>query len=196
MRHISLVERAHKFISEILKGGDIAIDATVGNGYDTLFLANIVGPHGKIYGFDIQPEAIENTRKRICESGMESQVQLALTGHQNLLDLIPPHVRNRITAVMFNLGYLPNSDNKIKTTTSTTLAALEAAIDILAASGRMTIIAYTGHSGGRKEAEAVKAWAESLSCAIYRTSIETPVTVGEKVPVLIAIEKYRRRSLV
>ncbi|PPD47587.1 MAG: SAM-dependent methyltransferase, partial [Methylobacter sp.] len=35
-KHITLVNVAHELLAERLQPGDIAIDATVGNGYDTL----------------------------------------------------------------------------------------------------------------------------------------------------------------
>jgi len=50
---------------DIIKEGYVVIDATVGNGYDTEYLAGKVGSTGKVYGFDIQEEAIENTRKKV-----------------------------------------------------------------------------------------------------------------------------------
>ena len=82
MQAISLVERAHKYVSEVLGPGDIAIDATMGNGYDTLFLADRVGDYGKVYAFDIQSAALENTRRRLVNHGMDKQVALVLGGHE------------------------------------------------------------------------------------------------------------------
>ncbi len=161
----------------------------MGNGYDTLFLAEMVGYHGKVYAFDIQSSALENTRRRLFSHGMDKQVELVLGGHENLLAFVPAHLNNRIKAVMFNLGYRPKSDKQIKTSVTTTLAALEAAVKVLAVSGRITIVAYTGHSGGLEEAVAVKSFGQSLSSHDFRISWETPGLRDRNPPRLLMIEK-------
>ena len=46
------------FIEDVISNGDIVIDATMGNGYDTKYLAEKVGENGFVYSFDIQEEAI------------------------------------------------------------------------------------------------------------------------------------------
>ena len=187
---ISLTERAHKYVSEVLGPGDIAIDATMGNGYDTLFLAGIVGHYGKVYAFDIQPAALENTRRRLLNHGMDKQVELVLGGHEDLLAFVPIHVSNRIKAVMFNLGYRPNSDKRIITSVTTTLVALGVAVKILAVSGRITVVAYTGHRGGGEEADAVKTFVKSLFVHDFRITWETPEIKGRNPPRLVVIEKF------
>ena len=47
------------FIESAINEGDIVIDATMGNGYDTKYLAEKVGENGYVYSFDIQEEAIK-----------------------------------------------------------------------------------------------------------------------------------------
>jgi len=176
-------------VSEVLEPGDTAIDATMGNGYDTLFLASRVGNFGKVYAIDIQPIALENTRQRLFSQGMEKHVSLVLGSHENLSDLVPVRVIGHTKTIMFNLGYLPRGDKKTKTSVITTLAALKTAVKIIAVSGRITIVAYTGHCGGKEEAEAVKAFGKSLSNNRYQFSMEIPKTRGRNVPWLMVIEK-------
>lgn len=86
----SLVERAHALVAQTLKPGNVAIDATVGNGYDTVFLAKQVGDAGKVFGFDIQPDALTVTRKRLQEQGLENRVELHQTGHEYMDRVIRP----------------------------------------------------------------------------------------------------------
>ena len=55
--HLNL---AHHYWERLLRPGDWAIDATCGNGNDTLKLAQILG-EGGVIGIDIQQEAINKT---------------------------------------------------------------------------------------------------------------------------------------
>ncbi|MCB1093584.1 MAG: methyltransferase domain-containing protein, partial [Verrucomicrobiae bacterium] len=74
-------EMAHRLLAERLRPGDLAIDATVGNGHDTVFLAEAVGQAGQVIGFDIQPIAIEATRHRLSEAGLSDRVELHTECH-------------------------------------------------------------------------------------------------------------------
>lgn len=56
---------ARSLLQTAVKEGDYAVDATLGNGHDTCFLAEIVGDSGKVFGFDIQKEAIESSTTRL-----------------------------------------------------------------------------------------------------------------------------------
>ena len=59
----------HKyFILEHLGEGDVAVDFTMGNGGDTLFLSKTVGESGRVYAFDIQEEALISTRAYLEEN--------------------------------------------------------------------------------------------------------------------------------
>ena len=150
-----LTESAHSEIARVLSSGDVAIDATAGNGYDTLFLANAVGELGHVYAFDIQPEAIERTSERLQTEGVK-HVTLVEGSHARLREFIPESHHGKVAAVMFNLGYLPRGDKQITTRTESTLGAVEQSIELLRPGGMMTIVAYVGHSGGLEEAEAVE----------------------------------------
>jgi predicted methyltransferase len=186
----SLVERAHERVREHLFAGDIAIDATVGNGHDTLFLAQTVGAQGKVYGFDIQQDALDSCYHRLVEHNADKQVSLNHAGHEALPIIIPEELHdNKIKAVMFNLGYLPGGDKQRTTSTSTTLAALEATLPMLCQGGIITILAYTGHPGGKQETETVKAWASTLDTSMFSVRIETRQQGQRPSPELIVINK-------
>src|SRR5690606_3119323 len=101
--------------------GMVAVDATAGNGYDTVFLAGRVGPTGRVYAFDIQEEALRETRARITEQGLADRVELIHAGHERLLE----YVNGPINAMVFNLGYRPRGDKRVITRPETTIEALK-----------------------------------------------------------------------
>ena len=162
-RTAPLVARAQEAVAPVLAPGAVAVDATAGNGHDTLFLAEAVGPAGRVYAVDVQEAAIAATRARLAEAGLEARIHLACAGHEDLTEQVAPADRGRVAAVMFNLGYLPGGDHTLTTRPPATLDALNAARGLLAPGGRLSVVAYTGHPGGAEEAEAVRAWAEALS---------------------------------
>lgn len=178
MATLSLVQQAHTTLSKIIQAGDLVIDATVGNGHDTLFLAQCVGENGKVYGFDIQQAALDETCRRLDEAGLSQQVSLYHAGHEAMRIALPESLAGRAKAVMFNLGYLPGGDKQRTTTLNTTLAALEQSQQLLASGGAISVLAYTGHPGGREEAEAVKAWAAKLAPDYFEVTVTIPESHG------------------
>ncbi len=189
MKRISLPETAHQIIEALLKDGDIAIDATVGNGHDTQFLARQVGSHGHIYGFDIQQQALNATRKRLSEHLLNDNVTLFHASHAEMQHRIPAECHGIVRAIMFNLGYLPGSDKSVITDAESTIIALTGACRLLARPGILTVLAYPGHTGGDTEMLQVQNWALHLEptefrCQIHESSIPKP-----NAPRLFCIEK-------
>ena len=187
-RRISLTAQAHKFIQKYLNIGDIAIDTTVGNGHDTLFLARQVDKKGLVFGFDVQQQAIESTQKRLYTDLVFKNCTLFNTSHENLIEFIPNQYHGTVKAIMFNLGYLPGSDKTVITQKDSTLLALNQAIKILAPNGVITIMAYPGHSGGDQETKQIKQWCKQLNTDEF---IVKQINSSEKdsAPVLFTIEK-------
>lgn len=148
-------QQAHEAVAAVLRPGDLAVDATAGNGHDTCFLAEGVGPGGRVVAFDIQAEAVEATRRRLREAGLDERVEVLGESHARIAGRVPAGVG----AVMFNLGYLPGGDHGIITRTAETLEALEAAAGLLRPGGVLTVVCYPGHPGGEEEAAAVAGWA-------------------------------------
>lgn len=179
------VALSHFWLARVLEPGDRAIDATCGNGHDTIFLAELVGETGRVWAFDIQPAAIAATRQRLQEAGLADRVELVQAGHQGLLE----YVKAPVKAIVFNLGYLPGSDKQIITRKETTLAALEQAAVLLAPGGVITIAIYTGHAGGWEEAGAVEAWAAALPAAAYNVWVQRLLNRAETAPYLILVQK-------
>lgn len=92
---------SHDFIDSLLQEGDIAVDATAGNGHDTLYLAQKVGERGHVYAFDVQQAALDSTKERLAENGIpEGRVTLILSGHERMAD----YVKEPVRCVLFNLG--------------------------------------------------------------------------------------------
>ncbi|QDU36039.1 bifunctional tRNA (mnm(5)s(2)U34)-methyltransferase/FAD-dependent cmnm(5)s(2)U34 oxidoreductase [Maioricimonas rarisocia] len=150
-----LTRQAHDIVREVLAVGDVAVDATAGNGHDTRLLAQLVGDGGKVFAFDVQEEALVRTEKRLREAGL-THVMLLQRDHAELAAAIPVELHGRIAAVMFNLGYLPGGDHSVVTRTDATLQALEAALELVRPGGVMTVMVYRGHPGGQEEAAAVE----------------------------------------
>lgn len=179
------VPLAHFFLRERISPGDRVVDATCGNGQDTLLLAELVGRDGRVWAFDVQEEALVKTKERLTTGGVEERVELLHAGHERLEEFVAGPVK----AVIFNLGYLPTGDREIKTTVETTLLALEQAKKLLLPSGIILIAVYTGHEGGGEEWLAVKGWAESLSPHEFNAWQSRQLNRSERAPFLVVVEK-------
>ena len=151
-----LTEKVHHILSNHLKEGDRAIDATAGNGYDTLFLAGQVGSSGMVIAIDIQDCAVQSTRERLESAGLIDRVRLETEDHAVALKKLIVVDHEKVAAITFNLGYLPGSDKSIQTRAESTEAALAASIQLLVPGGCLCVTAYRGHSGGISEAETVE----------------------------------------
>lgn len=174
MGFLFVLSQAHKWVAERVRKGDIVIDATAGNGSDTLFLSRTAGPGGAVYAFDIQSEALEQTRKRLeSEARPESHAPVILVhaSHEELMNRIALEEHGKIAAIMFNLGFLPGSSQTVITLPSTTLAALDIALSLLRGGGILTVVVYPGHEGGKTEAESVEAWASEIEPSLAQTVI-------------------------
>ncbi|MEO1575881.1 MAG: class I SAM-dependent methyltransferase, partial [Pseudomonadota bacterium] len=148
-----LTQRAHALVAARLSPGDIAIDATAGNGHDTLFLARCVGPDGHVFAFDIQAHALQSTRRRLRDDAPQliDCVTLLHASHADMPDHVPGLHAGRVRAVMFNLGYLPGSDKETTTRTDDTVRAMHGALALVAPDGVISVLAYRGHPQGREE---------------------------------------------
>jgi SAM-dependent methyltransferase len=183
MRRQPLTAIAQQAVQKVLRPGDRAIDATVGNGHDTLFLARRVAPGGRVIGFDVQRRAIEGARTSLQAAGLEGIVRLLRCGHEQMLEQIPPDWAGRVGAVMFNLGYLPGGDQGLITQPATTVAALDQAVELLQVGGLISLLVYRGHPGADRELAAVTDWIGRLDRRVRVTHHDS---AG---PVLYLIER-------
>ncbi|MGR9088865.1 MAG: class I SAM-dependent methyltransferase [Gammaproteobacteria bacterium] len=195
MKRISLLEAAHTVVRDRLRPGDIAIDATVGNGNDTLFLLRHVQPTGRVYGFDVQQSALDSALAKIREEPFSDCLTVFHAGHEEMSSLIPSRLRGRVSACMFNLGYLPGGDKSIVTVAESTLAALTAACELLAEAGVITLVAYSGHPGGERETECVQQGCAQLSAMDFETDMLYSDRRNDSAPRLFIIRKNDRRKI-
>ncbi|WP_319763678.1 class I SAM-dependent methyltransferase [Maridesulfovibrio sp.] len=164
----NILSFAKSVLCELLEPGCIAIDATVGNGYDTVFLSETAGADGHVFGFDIQEEAVKQTEQRLNEECRPQNWTIFHSGHENMLELIPAEFHGRIDVVMFNLGFLPGSDKTVITKSATTLVAIEASLGLLTRGGLLCVAIYAGHPGGDEEDRAVREYCTALDYHAYR----------------------------
>ncbi|MBE7897315.1 methyltransferase domain-containing protein [Paenibacillus polymyxa] len=192
MGFLSVLSYAHQLVAARVQPGDTAIDATVGTGADTLFLAKAAGKRGRVYGFDIQQAALDYARRRLEEDTSSSlaEVSLLLQGHEQMREAVPDLLHGKVAAVMFNLGYLPSegADLTVITHTDSTLVALEAALHLLRPRGILSAVLYPGHAGGREEAEAVLQWASALPVSSGQSIIYRQLQ-RDASPYVVAVEK-------
>jgi len=165
--------------------GNIVVDATAGKGYDTAFLASLVGEQGMVYAFDIQEQALVWTKERLLDAGLEKRVRLIHAGHEQMLD----YLDSPIQAVMFNLGYLPGRDHDVVTQPETTVRAIQAASQLLAVGGIITVVIYPGHAGGKEEQNLVEAYVGTLPQQRFIVMHYQILNQVNNPPLLIAIEK-------
>jgi tRNA1(Val) A37 N6-methylase TrmN6 len=154
---------AQKYWKDFLQPNDHVIDATAGNGQDTLFLAQQL-PFGKVYAFDVQKMALENTHLLIDKHHLTERVSLFLSSHEHLLDFAPQPIR----LIVYNLGYLPGGDKKITTLSLSTQKSLCQALKIIEKTkGALSIMCYPGHEEGKKEQELLLSLFSSLDPKLW-----------------------------
>jgi methylase of polypeptide subunit release factors len=185
---MEIIALAQVWVERFLHEGDLAIDATVGNGYDTAFLARRVGSAGRVLGFDLQEIALEATRKSLLREGLLERVTLIHQSHAEMgeaLSQIPGGRRPQ--AIMFNLGYLPGGDKTVTTRTEETLKALDLALAAIGGGGVVTVVLYPGHEEGLRESRAVTSWGEALPSA-YDVTLCRPLNRRPVAPFLLVVE--------
>lgn len=177
-----LTEKVHQLLTEHLNNGDLAIDATAGNGHDTQFLAEKVGATGSVIAIDIQQSAIQATHAKLSAAQLADRATLYCADHATQLEALAKAQAASAAAIVFNLGYLPGSDKTIQTQSATTERALDAAKTLLRPQGLLCVTAYRGHPGGMNEAASVENWMRAqetdgcrLECHIPNSNNTPPI---------------------
>lgn len=184
----TVLEIAKQYIRSALPVGGVALDGTMGNGHDTLFLAQCVGAAGRVYAFDVQHTAIDATRERLESGEVAEQVTLIHASHAEIAQHLPTDLT--LHAAMYNLGYLPRGDRSVITHTASTLVALSETLTRLVRGGILTVVLYPGHSGGDDEAAAVVAWARGLSPDVAQVQWTQSLNSRRPAPSLLVIGKW------
>ena len=149
-----------KILNQCVTRGETVIDATVGNGNDTLFLSELVGADGLVVGFDVQQAAIDATKIQLEQADIKN-VKLIHDGHEHILK----YVDTTVAAAIFNLGYLPGSDKSVTTTGSTTWQAVIDILSLLKQGGLIILVIYHGHEAGKIERNEIEAAVATLDPA-------------------------------
>ncbi len=172
---ISLI--SHYIIKEFLENKDVAIDATLGNGYDTDFLSE---NFKEVYSFEIQKCACENYVKR-----KNKNVNVINESH----DLLKKYVSTNVDCIMYNLGFLPGGNKEVTTKHETSLKSIKEGIELLRSGGIITICLYRGHDEGKEEERIIMPYIKSLSKAQFGVMYHSFLNRSKDAPILIAIEK-------
>lgn len=173
---------SHAFLAEILTDKSITVDATMGNGNDTLFLAK---KSQKVYAFDVQELALKKTYHRLREANLFN-VELILAGHETVDTYV-----SKVDAAIFNLGYLPKADKSIITTPRTTLEAVRKLLHVLVVGGRIAIMVYYGHEGGQDEKESLIDFVSRLPQDAFTVMLYQALNQKNHPPLLVMIEKRK-----
>ncbi|HBP29144.1 MAG: class I SAM-dependent methyltransferase [Advenella sp.] len=183
---LKTVTFVHTLLAGHVVAGARVIDATMGNGHDTLQLARLVGDTGHVYAFDIQSEALAATAARLGCENLRARATLIQDSHARMLD----YLSEPINAIVFNLGYLPGADKSCATQATSTLAAVRNALTLLAPGGLLLITIYWGHPAGASEKKVLEPFVAQLSPEQYRVLKYEFINRANPAPYLLAIERF------
>ncbi len=175
-------ELAHTLLRDAIRCGDTVVDATCGNGHDTIFLAQCVGKAGRVFAYDIQAQAIAAAKTAAADAACADAITFLLKSHATMADDLAPE---SASVVMFNLGYLPGEDHELTTETLETLKALEAARIVLKPGGLLSVVCYPGHPQGHDEATKVESWMTSLTSFRWRIAKYAMLGTQKPAPFLL-----------
>lgn len=176
---------AQDALRQALEPGAHVVDATMGNGHDTCFLAELVGETGRVIAFDLQADAVERTRQLLERQGLLERCTLYCLGHEHMQEV----VQEPLDAVMFNLGWLPGGNKAITTRWETTRLAVDAALYLLRPGGLLTLCAYPGHPAGDEERERLTAHFAALRPQEFNVLHQKFLNAGPGAPECFLVQK-------
>lgn len=183
-----VLQYAQHLLNEAIEEGDTVVDATAGNGHDTLYLAQLVGDSGQVFSFDIQKEAVDATLHRLLDNALEHRAIVLKDGHEN----VAKYVDKPVGAAIFNLGYLPGSDHNIVTKPNTTIQAIEELLKLLKIGGMIILVIYHGHEGGKAERDAVIDYVSALPQKYVHVLRYEFLNQQNDPPFIVALEKVKQ----
>lgn len=189
---LDAVAVSHYFLKSILKEGDTVVDATAGNGFDTVFLAEAVGEEGQVWGFDLQDEALHKAEANLVIEGLSGRVHLIKSDHIRFADQIPAEHKGSVGAFLFNLGYLPGGDKEVTTSEPSTLAAFSQALDWIRPGGAVVMVLYPGHAEGLEERNSLLKKASSLPVKNWQClHASSPLAHRKNPPEVLALRRRK-----
>ena len=155
---------SHQFMAAHIRPGDFCIDATAGRGRDALFLCGLVGESGRVLAMDIQADAVEQTRALLEAEGCAHRAQVVQDCHSRMGRYADP---GTVDGIMFNFGWLPGGDHHTFSHADTSVAAVQAGLDLLCPGGVMTLCIYYGRENGTAERDALLAFLPTVDSRRY-----------------------------
>lgn len=182
----------HEIIRSQAEREGFYIDATMGKGNDTKLLCELAKDQGRIFAFDIQKEALEETEKMLngYEIGRkmyeDGRIQLILDGHEHMEMYAKSETAD---VICFNFGYLPGGDHRIATKVETSVEAIKKGLKILKRGGMMSLCIYSGGDTGFEEKDAILEYLRSLPAREYTVIQNTYFNRGNNPPMPVFIFK-------
>lgn len=186
MKTYQITDWYRHFLQLHVQPGDFCIDATMGNGHDTLFLSQLAGPSGKVLAFDIQQTALDATRKRLANHSHLAPTQLILDSHSHMDQYADPET---VSCIVFNLGYLPSGDHSLATHSETSIPAIEQGLQLLKKDGLLCLCIYSGGDSGFEERDALLPFLKSLDPKKYLVVLSSYYNRPNNPPIPVLIRK-------
>jgi len=188
MKKYQITEWCHHFMENHVEEGDFCIDATAGNGNDTLFLCQLVGETGKVLAFDIQKKAVEHTKQRLSDAKMAERAAVLLESHTNMYKYAK---RESVSCIVFNFGYLPGGDHQLSTQADTSIEAIRQGLELLKVGGMMSLCIYSGGDSGFQERDAILSFLKSLDTKRYLVILSSYYNRPNNPPIPVMILKLK-----
>ena len=164
MKNYQITQWCAAFIRQQVQEGDFCIDATMGNGNDTLLLSQLCGKSGKVLAFDIQEQALAATKEKLTAGHAPENYTLLLESHANMAEYATP---DSVSCIVFNFGYLPGGDHSLATRGETSIQALTQALTLLKKGGMISLCIYSGGDSGFEERDQILDWLKNLDSHQY-----------------------------
>lgn len=191
MKQSQITYWCHEVIRSQAKRGGLYIDATMGNGNDTLMLCELAGNIGAVYAFDIQPQALKATKNLLEKNHVAAKCQLILDGHENMDNYLQQETAD---VVCFNFGYLPGGDHSIATQADTSLVAIQKGLQLLKPGGMMSLCVYSGGDTGFEEKDCVLSYLKTLPAKEYTVIVNQYFNRENNPPMPIFVFKSTRSA--
>lgn len=178
----------NQYINLFIQPHSIVIDATLGNGHDSYKMAQKMDKSGKLYGFDIQESAIQNSRQQLAELGDNApKIELIQDSHAHFAN----YIQEPVDFIIYNLGYLPKGDKEITTLADSTLQSVQAGLELLSGNGKMLIAVYHGHPAGKAEKAILENYLSGLDQANFNVLKQAFINQKNNPPFIYLIEKAK-----
>ncbi|GEL77940.1 tRNA (mnm(5)s(2)U34)-methyltransferase [Tenuibacillus multivorans] len=184
----AIIPFAHDLLKQYIQPGSVVVDATLGNGHDSLYLSQLVGHDGRVIAFDVQQEAIDTSSQWLQQHDV-SNVDMILSGHEHAVHELTQRGIQSIDGAIFNLGYLPGSNKHITTSSQTTIQAIKGLFSILKDNRIIVIVIYPGHDEGKEERDALMNVLKQIPANHADIAKYQMVNRSESAPFVIGIYK-------